>query len=166
MQEEVENRTLTLIVSGTKFTGRLFKAAISKYMAHRREKKLEKQRSRDSPVTPKGKQTVKQLIGQNQGVSNIEINDPSIRDFERIARKYGVDYAVKKDRSTSPPKYLIFVKGRDADALTAAFSEYTQKKVKKAYRSERPPVLEKLAQFKELLKNTVVDRSRRKELER
>ena len=166
MQEEVENRTLTLIVSGTKFTGRLFKAAISKHMAHRREKKLEKQRGRDSPVTPKGKQTVKQLIGQNQGVSNIEINDPSIRDFERIARKYGVDYAVKKDRSASPPKYLIFFKARDADALTAAFSEYTQKKVKKADRSERPSVLAKLAQFKELLKNTVVDRSRRKELER
>lgn len=166
MQEEVENRTLTLVVSGTKFTGRLFKAAISKYMALRREKKLEKQRSRDSPVTPKGKQTVKQLIGQNQGVSNIEINDPSIKDFERIARKYGVDYAVKKDRSASPPKYLIFFKARDADALTAAFSEYTQKKVKKADRSERPSVLEKLAQFKELLKNTVVDRSRRKELER
>ena len=166
MQEEVENRTLTLVVSDTKFTGRLFKAAIAKYMAHRREKKLEKQRSRDSPVTPKGKQTVKQLIGQNQGVSNIEINDPSIRDFERIARKYGVDYAVKKDRSASPPKYLIFFKARDADALTAVFSEYTQKKVKKADRSERPSVLAKLAQFKELLKNTVVDRSRRKELER
>ena len=49
MQEEVENRTLTLVVSGTKFTGRLFKAAISKYMAHRREKKLNKQRGRDSP---------------------------------------------------------------------------------------------------------------------
>ena len=166
MQEEVENRTLTLIVSGPKFTGRLFKAAISKYMAHRREKKLEKQRSRDSPVTPKGKQTVKQLIGQNQGVSNIEINDPSIRDFERIARKYGVDYAVKKDRSASPPKYLIFFKARDADALTAAFTEYTGKKVKKAEKTERPSVLAKLAQFKELLKNTVVDRSRRKELER
>ena len=166
MQEEVENRTLTLIVSGTKFTGRLFKAAISKYMAHRREKKLEKQRSRDSPVTPKGKQTVKQLIGQNQGVSNIEINDPSIRDFERIARKYGVDYAVKKDRSASPPKYLIFFKARDADALTAAFTEYTGKKVKKAEKTERPSVLAKLAQFKELLKKTVVDRSRRKELER
>ena len=166
MQEEVENRTLTLVVSGTKFTGRLFKAAISKYMAHRREKKLNKQRGRDSPVTPKGKQTVKQLIGQNQGVSNIEINDPSIRDFERIARKYGVDYAVKKDRSTSPPKYLIFFKARDADALTAAFSEYTQKKVKKADRSERPSVLEKLAQFKELVKSAVVDRAHRKEPER
>ena len=166
MQEEVENRTLTLIVSGTKFTGRLFKAAISKYMAHRREKRLEKQRSRDSPVTPKGKQTVKQLIGQNQGVSNIEINDPSIKDFERIARKYGVDYAVKKDRSASPPQYLIFFKARDADALTAAFSEYTQKKVKKADRSERPSVLAKLSHFKALIKNAVVDRNKRKELER
>ena len=119
MQEEVENRTLTLVVSGTKFTGRMFKAAISKYMAHRKEKKLEKQRSRDAPVVPHGKQTVKQLVGQNQGISNIEITDPSIKEFEKIARKYGVDYAVKKDRSSSPPKYLIFFKGRDADTSSA-----------------------------------------------
>ena len=103
MQEEVENRTLTLVVSGTKFTGRLLKAAISKYMAHRKAKKLEKQRSRDAPVIPHGKQTVKQLVGQNQGVSNIEITDPSIKDFERIARKYGVDYAVKSIWSFSRP---------------------------------------------------------------
>ena len=157
---------MTLGVSGTKFTGRLLKAAISKYMAHRKAKKLEKQRSRDAPVIPHGKQTVKQLVGQHQGVSNIEITDPSIKDFERIARKYGVDYAVKKDRSTSPPKYLIFFKARDADALTAAFSEYIQKKVKKANRSERPSVLEKLAQFKELVKSAVVDRAHRKEPER
>ena len=167
MQEEVENRTLTLIVSGDK----VHRAAVQgrHIQVHgppQGEKAGKSSAAGISPVTPKGKQTVKQLIGQNQGVSNIEINDPSIKDFERIARKYGVDYAVKKDRSASPPKYLIFFKGRDADALTAAFSEYTQKKVKKADRSERPSVLAKLAQFKELLKNTVVDRSRRKELER
>ena len=151
MQEEVENRTLTLVVSGTKLTGRLFKAAICKYLAHRKEKKLQKQRSRDAPVKPQGKQTVKQLIGQNQGVSNIEITDPSIKEFEKIARKYGVDYAVKKDRSSSPPKYLIFFKGRDADTLTSAFTEYTNKKVKKVEKSERPSVLAKLNQFKELV---------------
>ena len=166
MQEEVENRTLPLVVSGTKFTGRMFKAAISKYMTHRKEKKLQKQRSRDAPVIPHGKQTVKQLVGQNQGISNIEITDPSIKEFEKIARKYGVDYAVKKDRSSSPPKYLIFFKGRDADALTAAFTEYTNKKVKKATKTERPSVLAKLNQFKEMVKNAVVDRTKRKELER
>lgn len=161
MQEEVENRTLTLIVSGTKFTGRLLKAAVAKYLAHRKEKKIQK--NKDMSVQPKGKQTVKQLVGQNQGVSNIEVTDPSIREFERIARKYGVDYAVKKDRSCSPPKYLIFFKARDADALTAAFTEYTQKKVRK---KDRPSVLETLDKFKALVKNTVVERSRRKEPER
>jgi len=145
---------------------KVYRPAISKYMAHRKEKKLEKQRSRDAPVVPHGKQTVKQLVGQNQGISNIEITDPSIKEFEKIARKYGVDYAVKKDRSSSPPKYLIFFKGRDADALTAAFTEYTNKKVKKATKTERPSVLAKLNQFKEMVKNAVVDRTKRKELER
>lgn len=161
MQEEVESRTVTLIVSGSKFTGRMLKDAISKYLAHRKEKKLQK--TRDSPVKPCGKQTVKELVGQNQGVSNIEINDPDIKSFEKIARKYGVDYAIKKDRSTSPPKYLVFFKARDADALTAAFTEYSSKKVKQ---QERPSVLKKLAHFKEMVKNAVKDRSKKKELER
>ena len=129
-------------------------------------RKLQKQNKRAAEVKPRGKQTVKQLIGQNQGVSNIEITAPSIKDFERIARKYGVDYAVKKDRRSSPPKYLIFFKGRDADALTAAFTEYTNKKIKKAQKAKRPSVLAKLSRFKELVKNTVAVRTQKKELER
>lgn len=161
MQEEVESRTVTLIVSGTRFTGNLLKAAISKYLAHRKEKK--QQKSRDAPVKPQGKQTVKQLVGQNQGVSNLEITDPSVREFEKIARKYGVDYAVKKDRSTTPPKYMIFFKARDADALTAAFTEYSSRKVKKAF---RPSVLAKLNHFKDLVKNAITDHTKKKERER
>ena len=161
MQEEIENKTLSLIINTSKFTERTLATAFAKALKLGWNKAKEHYQAK-----PQGRQSVKQLIGQNQGVSNIEINDPSIRDFERIARKYGVDYAVKKDRSTSPPKYLIFFKARDADALTAAFSEYTQKKVRKADRSERPSVLEKLSHFKELIKNAVVDRTKRKELER
>ncbi len=163
MQEEVENKTLTLVINGSRLTGRMFKAAISKYLNHRREVKQQKRRSRDSPVPPHGKQTVKQLIGQDQGVSNIEINDPSIKAFERIARKYGVDYAVQRDRSSDPPRFLVFFKSRDADALTAAFNEYAGNKVKKA---SRPSVLQRLTSFKELVKNTVVNREKRRDLER
>ena len=51
-------------------------------------------------------------------------------------------------------------------SLTAAFTEYTSKKVKKAEKTERPSVLAKLSQFKEMVKNAVVDRTKRKELER
>ncbi len=166
MQEEIENRTLTLIVNSTKFSGRLLQSAVAKYMNHQKGRKLQKQDKRATEVKPRGKQTVKQLIRQNQGVSNIEITDPSIKVFERIARKYGVDYAVKKDRRSSPPKYLIFFKGRDADALTAAFTEYTSKKIKKAQKAKRPSVLAKLSRFKELVKNTVAARTKKKELER
>ncbi len=83
MQEEVENRTLTLVVSGTKFTGRMFKAAISKYMAHRKEKKLEKQRSRDAPVVPHGKQTVKQLSGRIREFPTLRSQTPPSRSLRR-----------------------------------------------------------------------------------
>ena len=158
MQEEIENRSVTLIISGGKLTGRLLKAAITKYLAHLKEKKREK--SRDAPVVPRGKQTVKELVGQNQGVANIEITDQNIKDFDRVARKYGVDYAIKKDRSVSPPKYLVFFKGRDADALTAAFTEYTSKKVRTA---ARPSALAKLGSFVEQVRSKVLDRVKNKD---
>ncbi len=167
MQEEVENRSVTLVISTTKLTGRVLKYAIAKYMAHRKEKKLVKARA--SPVKPTGKQTVKQLIGQNQGVSSIEINDSNIKSFERVARKYGVDFAVKKDhgnsnphRAESRPKYLVFFKARDADALTAAFTEYTAKEVKHASK-EKPSVLERLRKLKTQALSLAPDKSRHKE---
>ena len=160
MQEEVESRTLTLAVNGAKFSGRLLKAAVCKYMAHRKE--VKQQKNRDGPVVPHGKQSVKQLVGQGQGVSNIELTDPSIRDFERIARKYGVDYAVKRDRSSDPPRFLIFFKGRDNDAITAAFQEYANQKVKKA---SRPSVMKRLEAFRDMVVDSA-DRVRKKVLER
>ena len=160
MQEEVENRTLTLAVNGTKFTGRMLKAAIGKYMAHRRE--VKQQKNRDGPVVHHGKQSVKQLVGQGQGVDSIELTDPSTREFDRIARKYGVDYAIKRDRSSDPPRFLIFFKGRDNDAITAAFQEYAGKKVKKA---SRPSVLQKLAVFKDMVRDRA-EKVKKKVLER
>ena len=160
MQEEVENRTLTLAVNGTKFTGRMLKAAIGKYMAHRRE--VKQQKNRDGPVVHHGKQSVKQLVGQGQGVDSIELTDPSTREFDRIARKYGVDYAIKRDRSSDPPRFLIFFKGRDNDAITAAFQEYAGKKVRKA---SRPSVLQKLAVFKDMVRDSA-EKVKKKVLER
>lgn len=41
-------------------------------------------------------------------MSNIEVTDGNIKSFERVARKYGVDFALKKDVSSQPPRYLVF----------------------------------------------------------
>lgn len=142
MQEDIEMRSVTLAISGGKFTGRTLKSAITKLLAHM--KSGHQQRVARGEVVHHGKQSVKELVGQNQGVQNIEINDAGIRDFERIAKKYGVDFAVKKVKGDKP-KYLVFFKARDADALTAAFTEYADNKL---HKEKRPSVLKLLRQFK------------------
>ncbi len=161
MQEEVENRTVTLAVRSAKLTGDVLKQAISKYLAYRKEKSKGKAAL---SVKPSGKQTVKELVGQNQGVSNIEITEKNIKGFERVARKYGVDYAVKKDCSGEIPKYLVFFKARDADALTAAFTEYSRKAEKK---KEKPSVIKLIRSLKpkELTKDVNKVRNKDKALD-
>ena len=95
-------------------------------------------------------------------MSNIEITDKNIKSFEKSARKYGVDFAVKKDKNVKPPKYFVFFKGRDADAITAAFTDFTAKTVRKA---ERPSALTQLRKFTEIVRNTVSDRVKNKDRE-
>ena len=158
MQEEVENKTVALAINTTKLTVRELRAAILKHL----ESQKNKSKSRDSPEIPHGKQSVKSLANQNQGMTSIEITDKNIKSFERVARKYGVDFAVQKDKSVIPPKYIVFFKGRDADAITAAFTEFTATAVKKA---ARPSVLAQLKKFTELVKNTISDRIKNKEKE-
>ncbi len=160
MQEEVEQRAVTLVITTTKLSAQLLKAAISKYLAYCKEKKIEKARA--GPVKPTGKQTVKQLVGQDQGVQNIEITDKNIKDFERVARKYGVDYALKKDKSGEIPKYLVFFKARDGGALTAAFKEYTARTERK---QEKPSVIQKLRRLKEQTATVDIPKIRKKELD-
>ena len=159
MQEEVENRAVTLVISATKLTARLLKAAILKYLASRKEKKLAKARA--APEKPTGKQTVKQLIGQNQGVSTVESNDPDIKAFDRIARKYGVDYAVRKVRTPDKPKYVIFFKARDSDALKQALTEYADKVT--TQKERKPSVLQKLRDYVAVVQNRVLERSKDKQ---
>lgn len=155
MQEEVENRSVTLAISTAKLTGRVLKSAIHKFLSAQKK-------SRDSPTIPHGKQSVKDLAKQNQGLTNIKVTDKNIKSFEKIARKYGVDFAVKKDKTVLPPKYLVFFKGRDADAITSAFTEFTAKTMQKA---ERPSVLAQLRKFTELVKNTISDKVKHRDKE-
>ena len=159
MQEEVENRTVTLVISAVKLTGRELKAALGKYLASRKAQKQGKVEKK-----PIGKQTVKQLVGQNQGVSNIEVTESNIKGFDRVARKYGVDYAIKKDKSGEIPKYLVFFKARDADALTAAFTAYSGKKAKN---KDKPSVIKMLRALRapEIAKDIAKVRNKDKGLE-
>ena len=149
MQEEVENRTVNLAISTTKLTGRTILNAYWLWKSHHNAAKAKNAAEMaKEDTTPHGKQTIQELIGQNQGVSSIDIQNTNIRDFEKIANKYGVDYAITRDKSVTPPKYMVFFKARDADALTAAFAEYSNQRLKA---KDKPSVLKQLNKLKELV---------------
>ena len=110
--------------------------------------KAQKQASR--PKTYRGKQSIKHLVEQNAAISNIEVTDGNIKSFEHTARKYGIDYALKKDTSEQPPRYLVFFKGRDVDVMTQAFKEFSARTIKQ---KEKPSLRQKLSRQKEQSKS-------------
>ena len=125
MQEDIEHRAVTLAINAGKMTGRTFRNALAKLLHFLKNKHQQHQQ-----VKPRGKQSVKKLIGQNQGVSRVDLShDDDVKQFEHVARKYGVDYAITKVKGEKP-RYLIFFKARDNDALMAALEEYTAQRMR------------------------------------
>ena len=136
IQEEVTQKTIALVVSATKMTSRVLAQAMQLYLQSRNNKSNE---------IPKGKQSLADLEKQNAALSNIEITNKNIGSFNRTAKKYEIDFALKKDRTKEPPLYYVFFKGRDEERISMAFNEYSQKILK---RKEKKSVREELKQEK------------------
>ena len=146
MQDEINEKVVALSVKGAKLTAETLQKAI-KAMLAQAKKQQEKQ--------PHGKQTLKQLAKQNAGLSNIEITEGNIKAFEQTAKKYGIDFALKKDSTETPPRYLVFFKGRDADAL----KEFSAKKLTQ---EQKPSIRKALATFREAAKQLNANRQKTK----
>ena len=146
MQEEVENKSVNLAVQSGKLCAKTLVRALHTWYRHHQRKKDVAHVAGDSV---KGKQSVKELIGQGQGVSSMEIGDSGIKDFKRIANKYGVDFAIVKDKDLNPPKYTVFFKAKDVDAITQVLKEYAAKQTKRKEHGEKPSVIQKLNKLKE-----------------
>ena len=138
MQEEVTQKTIALVFKSSRLTADVLKKAMKMYLERRKA----------GQQATHGKMSVKKLVGQGMGASSIEVTDNNIKSFERVTRKYNVDFAVKKDKTVEPPKYMVFFKGKDADVITQAFKEFVKVNEKKRGQSI---VKEKLAEFRELL---------------
>ena len=95
--------------------------------------------------TPHGKQSVKKLMAHGTATNSIEVDAPKV--FDRVARKWNVDYAFYQ---TEPGKYLLFFKSGQADAMTACFSEYSRKVLDKA-KSRQPTIPEQMKQAEQQL---------------
>lgn len=136
MQDEVREKSVAFVIrmgkSGAKLTEEVLKCAIRQYL-------------KQAAKPPQGKQSVKSLVRQGRGVRSIEITDRNIRSFERVGRKYGVTYALKKDPTKG--RYIVLFRAGDEDALNAAFAEYTAKTLARG--RGKPSILRQLSLFKD-----------------
>ena len=155
MQDEINEKTIALYIKTGKLTAQTLQKAMKKLLAADEEAERRK--------APQGKQTLKQLMKQNAGVSNIEITEGNIKAFESTAKKYGIDFALKKDTTESPPRYLVFFKGRDADVLTAAFKEFSAKKLTQ---EKKPSIRKLLSTLKEAAQGRNAERAKVKNKDR
>ena len=159
MQDEVNTKVVAIMIKGGKISAEVLKKALDKFV-----QEIEKaQKQMQQPKAYRGKQSIKHLMSQNAAISNIEVTDGNIKSFERTASKYGLDFALKKDTTESPPRYLVFFKGRDADALTAAFKEFSAKKLTQ---DKKPSIRKLLTSLKEAAQGRNAQREKVKNKDR
>ena len=137
MQEEVDQKTIALAVKTGKLTAQVLQAAIRKYLAARQK---------GTGKTHHGQQSLRQLKKDGSALSNIEITDANIGLFKPCAKKYDLDFSLRKDNTTHPPRYIVIFKTKQADNLEQAFKEFTAKKLN---REERPSIRKTLSAMKQ-----------------
>ena len=151
MQEDLERRTIAISVTASKLTARTIAKALQAALH-------QIQQAYKNAQTPHGRQSAAKLMNHGANTSTIPL-DGSTRLFDRIARKWNVDYSFHK---TGHKKYLLLFKSGQADAITACFSEYTRRYMKKA-QDRRLPALEVLRQNAERVRTNPLEQERNRE---
>ena len=154
MQEEVDQKTIALSMKTGKLTAQVLQAALKKYLQHRAKGKTKLHH---------GQQSLKQLKKHGAALSNIEITEANIGAFKPCAKKYGVDFALRKDKTTQPPHYVVIFKSKDADNLEQAFREFTAKTLSK---EQWPSIRKALSAMKQKTAEQTKQRAKEKIRER
>ena len=89
MQEEVNEKTISLCIKGGKITAQILKAALIKLLAEM-DKKKQCGKGEKSQCKKTGRQSIKSLQKSGAQITNIVVTDNNIKSFDRVARKYGM----------------------------------------------------------------------------
>ena len=143
IQDHTNQQSVALSIKSTKITARLLAKAMQAFLKRAR-----------SPTLKHGKQSLKSLSKQGASIENIEVSGDDVGSFKKIARKYHIDFAIKKDESTSPPNWIVFFKSRDSKSLDLAFKEYSREVLK--HKTQKPSMSTELERFKDIAKGTAL----------
>lgn len=116
---EIGRNLMTIVVSAKDFTLEKFFKAIKTLLTELSGEKI---------ADVKGKQSLEKIIGSGAALEEIEVSESNIKGFERFARKYDIDFALKKtkiqDLETGKNKYIVFFKAKKFDNFEKAFWDF------------------------------------------
>ena len=98
--EQINDKSVALSIRGAQMTGRVLARAMRVFLKKARE-----------PTHKSGKQSLKSLSKQGATLADMEIPG-DVGAFKKIARKYNIDFALKKDASVDPPNWVVFFKAK------------------------------------------------------
>ena len=160
MEEEVNQRVVTLGVNTSKMRAGILARTMKNFLAREHQAFQQHAAERQNEkANEHGKIKFKDLMAQNAGAESIEIDNDNIKSFDKVARKYNIDYALKKDKTEDPPKYYIFFKARDRETMTMAFKEFVKNNERD---KEKHPMKQKLKEYEEMRKKLNKQRSKEK----
>ena len=154
--EQINDKCVSISMRGTKATGRMLAKAMQAFLNLAKKHHVKR-----------GIQSLKSLSKQGATLTDIEISGDNIGTFKKTARKYKVDFSLKKDDSSDPPRWIVFFKAKDDKAMQSAFNEYAKKTLAKKPKKES--MLDKLDKSKELAKSApdkVIERVKDKNIGR
>jgi len=143
VQSHTNERSVAISIKAAKLSARLLAQAMRAF----------RNKSRKAGAEGKhGEQSLKSLTKAGATIENVEIpSDSDINSFKKTARKYNIDFALKKDSSTDPPNWIIFFKSKDSKSMDAAFKEYSKSVLDK---TPTTPIAKEMERFKDIAKGT------------
>lgn len=167
MQEEIENRSVNLVISTSRMSARVLMDGIRQFINNiNSEARLQRESENRQQIArmevrarqkeqrkaegPHGKQTVKQLIRHSNGVKQVPLTEGSLKDFKHVLKKFGVDFALVKDNSSDKQRYLAFFKAKDEAVMASVLKECTDRQLHKS-KEKRPSMLAEMKKLKAMV---------------
>ena len=153
MQEYLNDKSVVVIVEGSKITARMLAKAVKAVADHM---------NKVDNTLRVGRESYSALNRLSDGgLAKIGISKVNIGDFEPYARKYGVSYALRRDSSSQPPKWLVFFRAKDTASLSSAFTEFANKHMKRG--SQKRDITKTLEELQEAVLGQTHHRQRERE---
>ncbi len=131
MEQEVNMKMVCIVMQSSEKASQVFYNALQKFIAKQSNNYTKSKDSAVNKAEPKGKIVkVKDLRKDGDQVEFEKMGNDNMKDFRKYARKYGVSYSMEKDKSSTPPTYMIFFKAKDGNLIRKAMNSFVAEKMK------------------------------------